>query len=68
MQLACDEVTPGQGCDYIAHGDDVATVHSAMMAHTGQAHEILLGAGSHEERALMQQEMESHIFDLLRIR
>ncbi len=68
MQLACEEVVPGLGCEYVAVGDDVATVEAAMMAHGGDAHSDLLDGSSPEEIARMKNEMESHIRDLLRVR
>lgn len=68
MELACESVVPGLSCEYIARGDDVVAVQSEMMAHGGGAHSHLIDGGSPEEISRMKEEMEAHIFDLLRIR
>ena len=68
MKLACEEVVPGLGCEYVAHGDDVQSVHTAMMDPGGEANLVLMDGASEEEMVRMKEEMESHIFDLLRIR
>ncbi len=61
MQLTCEAVVPGLGCDYIATGDTVDAVHDAMMAHGGEVHSDLMDGMSEAEMATAGQEMSDHI-------
>lgn len=65
MQLACDAVVPGLGCDYVATGDNADVVHEAMMAHGGEAHSNLMDGKSPEEMMKMKDEMDAHIRQLI---
>ena len=68
MQLECNAVVPGSTCDFVASGNTAEEVAAAMVEHHRTHH-----AEPHKDRpeadiALGMEEMESHIFDLLRIR
>lgn len=65
MQLACEEVVPDLGCDFVATGDTVAEVHAAMMAHGGEQHANLMDGKSPEEMQQAGAEMDAHIRQLL---
>jgi len=65
MQLACEAVVPGIGCDYVATGDSADAVHGAMMAHGGETHANLMDGKSPEEMMQMKDEMDSHIRQLI---
>ncbi len=65
MQLRCSDVVPGLGCDYVAHGDDAAEVHAAMMAHGAEVHSALMEGKTAEEMSRAQEEMDDHILGLL---
>lgn len=65
MNLACDAVVPGLGCDFVAEGDTVDAVHGAMMAHGGEAHSDLMAGKSPEEMMQAKEEMDAHIRQLI---
>jgi hypothetical protein len=65
MKLACEEVVPNLGCDYVATGDDVDTVRAAMMAHGAADHTDLMDGKSPEEMEAAKREMDAHIGQLL---
>lgn len=65
MQLACDSVVPGLGCDYVAAGDTHEAAHAAMMAHGGDAHANLMEGKTDAEMMQMKAEMDAHIKALI---
>ena len=65
MKLACEEVVPNLGCDYVATGDTADEVHAAMMAHGGSTHANLMDGKSPEEMEQAGKEMDAHIRQLL---
>jgi len=65
MQLLCSDVVPGLGCDYVAHGDDAAEVHAAMVAHGAEVHSALMEGKTSEEMARAKEEMDDYILGLL---
>jgi predicted small metal-binding protein len=65
MELACNAVVPGLGCDFVARGERVDEVHAAMMAHGGEAHSDLMAGMSVEEMQQKKQEMDAHIRQLI---
>ena len=68
MKLACDEVVPNLGCDFVATGDSADEVQAAMMAHGGERHSNLMDGKSPEEMQIAGQEMAGHISQLLESR
>ena len=65
MQLLCSDVVSGLGCDFVAHGDDAAEVHAAMMAHGAQVHSALMEGKTSDEMSRAKEEMNDHILGLL---
>jgi hypothetical protein len=65
MKLACEEVVPNLGCDFVVTGDTVGDVHAAMMAHGGEMHRNLMDGMSPEEMQKAGGEMDAHIRQLL---
>ena len=65
MELACEEVVPDLGCDYVAIGDDADAVHVAMMAHGAANHADLMDGKSPAEMEQAGREMDAHIRQLL---
>lgn len=65
MQLACDSVVPGLGCEYVATGSTADATHSAMTAHGGDAHANLMEGRTDAEMAQMKSEMDAHIHQLI---
>lgn len=65
MQLACDDVVPDLGCDYVASGETAEAVHSAMMAHGAQAHSNLMDGMTEAEMQTAGAEMSAHIHELI---
>ena len=65
MKLACEEVVPNLGCDYVATGETADEVQAAMMAHGGENHSDLMDGMSPEEMQKAGQEMGAHIRQLL---
>jgi hypothetical protein len=65
MELACEEVVPDLGCDYVATGDSADDVRAAMMAHGGQKHSSLMDGKTPDEMQQAGQEMDAHIRNLL---
>lgn len=68
MQLKCEEVVPGLGCEFVANGDTADEVHAAMMAHGGENHSNLMDGMSPEEMQKAGQEMDAHIRQLVQNR
>ncbi len=65
MQLACNDVVPGLGCDYVAAGSDADAVHAAMMQHGGTIHANLLADLPPEEVAERKEAMDQRIRQLI---
>ena len=65
MELACDAVVPGLGCDYVTSEHSAEAAHAAMMAHGGDAHANLMEGKSPVEMLQMKDEMDAHIKKLL---
>ena len=65
MHLACNDVVPGIGCEFVAVGDDASEVHAAMMAHSDQVHSALVDGMTPDAMSRAKDEMENHIFELL---
>lgn len=65
MELKCDDVVAGLGCDYVATGSTADEVHGAMMAHGGAAHGELMEGKSPAEMMQAKTEMDAHIRQLL---
>jgi predicted small metal-binding protein len=65
MELKCDDVVGGLGCDYVATGDTATEVRDAMMAHGGTTHGDLMAGLSPEEAMTAKDEMETHIEQLI---
>jgi hypothetical protein len=49
----------------VAHGDDAAEVHAAMMAHGAEVHSALMEGKTSEEMSRAKEEMDDHILGLL---
>lgn len=65
MQLACNDVVPGLGCDFVAQGDSASEVHAVMMAHGDLVHSALMEGMTAEDIGRAKEEMDAHIFGLL---
>lgn len=65
MELKCDDVVAGLGCDYVATGSNADEVHGAMMAHGGATHGELMEGKSPAEMMQAKTEMDAHIRQLL---
>jgi hypothetical protein len=65
MELACEEVVPNLGCDYVATGGSADEVHATMMGHGGENHSDLMDGKTPEEMQKAGQEMDAHIRGLL---
>lgn len=65
MDLKCDAVVPGLGCEYVASGDTPEAVKDAMMVHGAEAHANLMADVPEGEREARHQEMGEHISQLI---
>ena len=65
MELACNDVVPGLGCDFVAHGAISGEVHGAMLEHGGVVHASLLDGLSAEVAGQKKNEMDAHIRQLI---
>jgi hypothetical protein len=65
MQLACDSVVPGLGCEYVATGHSADATHAAMMAHGGDAHANLMEGKTDTEMMQMKEKMDADIRRLI---
>lgn len=65
MQLACDSVVPGLGCEFVATGSSADATHAAMTAHGGDAHANLMEGKTEGEMIQMKTEMDAHIRHLI---
>lgn len=65
MQLACDSVVPGLGCEYVATGSTADATHSAMTAHGRDAHANLMKGKTDTETEQLKSKMDTHIQQLI---
>ncbi len=65
MKLACNDVVPNLGCDYVAEGDTAAEVQTNMTTHGGERHADLMAGKSPEEMQQAKTEMDAHISQLI---
>ena len=65
MELKCDDVVSGLGCDFVATGDSSDAVRDAMLGHGGAVHADLMAGMSPEEAQQAYGEMVSHIERLI---
>ncbi len=65
MQLKCDDVVSGLGCDYVATGDTAGEVRDAMLEHGGSVHADLMAGMNPEEAQQAYTEMVAHIEELI---
>jgi predicted small metal-binding protein len=65
MDLKCDDVVAGLGCDFVATGASGDEVHAAMMAHGGAAHASLMEGKTPAEMEHARVEMDAHIRQLI---
>lgn len=68
MELRCEEVVPGLGCDFVAVGDTVDDTRAAMLAHGGEFHSNLMDGKTPDEAAEARAQVEGHIEQLLESR
>jgi predicted small metal-binding protein len=64
MNLKCDDVSSGLGCDFVATGDSAEEVRDTMLAHGGAVHANLMEGMSDEEAQKAYREMVAHIESL----
>ena len=67
VQLACDSVVPGLGCEYVATGHTADATHAAMTAHGGDAHANLMEGKTDAEMMEMKAQMDAHIRQLIEL-
>ena len=65
MELKCDDVVPGLGCDFVATGANAQVAKDAMMAHGAEVHSDLMEGKSPEEAEAASAEMGRHIEQLI---
>lgn len=65
MKLACEEVVPNLGCDFVATGATTDEAHTAILAHGGENHSNLMAGLSPVEMETKKHEMDQHIRQLL---
>jgi predicted small metal-binding protein len=65
MELKCDDVVSGLGCDYVAKGDSADEVRDAMLSHGGTVHANLMEGMSEQESQKAYTEMVAHIETLV---
>ncbi len=65
MELRCEDVVAGLGCEFVASGTTIEETQAAMMAHGGEVHANLMDGKSPEEMAKAGAEMAAHIHQLL---
>jgi len=68
MELKCDDVVPGLGCDFVATGSSGDEVRDTMLAHGGSVHADLMEGKSEEEAQKAYSEMVAHIEELIATR
>lgn len=67
MELKCDDVVPGLGCDFVATGANAQVVKDTMMAHGAEVHSDLMDGKTPEEAEVASAEMARHIEQLIDI-
>lgn len=65
MELKCDDVVSGLGCDFVASGNSADDVRDTMLAHGGSVHANLMEGMSEEEAQKAYGEMVAHIESLV---
>ena len=65
MQLACNDVVPGLGWDFVAQGDSASEVHAAMLAHGDLVHSVLMEGMTVDDIGRAKEETDNRIFGLL---
>ena len=65
MELKCDDVVSGLGCDFVATGNSADEVRDTMLAHGGSVHANLMEGMSEEEAQKAYGEMVAHIESLV---
>ena len=65
MELKCDDVVSGLGCDYVATGDSADEVRDTMLSHGGSVHANLMEGLSEEAAQKAYTEMVAHIETLV---
>jgi predicted small metal-binding protein len=65
MQLKCDELVSGLGCDFAATGSSADEVRDTMLAHGGSVHANLMEGMSEEESQKAYTEMVAPIESLV---
>lgn len=65
MYLACDEIAPGNGCDFIAQGDDADSVVVALLDHRADVHADWYEGQTSGEVEAANVETEAYIRSLL---
>lgn len=65
MELACDDVIKGFGCQFVASAEDSTALHAEMMGHGGEAHSDMLDGLAPADLAARKEEMETHIHNLI---
>jgi predicted small metal-binding protein len=65
MELKCDDVVSGLGCDFVAAGNSADEVRDTMLAHGGSVHANLMEGKSEEEAQKAYGEMVAHIESLV---
>jgi hypothetical protein len=64
MELQCDQVLPGLGCDYTATGKTVDDIQAAMTAHLAEQHADLTARLSPAEKQQRNKEISDRIVAL----
>jgi len=65
MELTCDEVVTGLGCDFVASGNSADEVRDTMLAHGGSVHANLMEGMSEADAQKAYGEMVAHIESLV---
>ena len=65
MELKCDDVVSGLGCDFVATGNTADEVRDTMLGHGGSVHANLMQGMSEEEAQRAYAEMVAHIENLI---
>lgn len=65
MELQCESVVSGLGCEFVARGGTPEEVKMAMMAHGDEAHSDLLEGIEGQELEERKRAMETHILALI---
>ena len=65
MELKCDDVVSGLGCEFVATGGSSDEVRDTMLAHGGSVHADLMAGMSEDEAQKAYTEMVAHIESLV---